>query len=480
MQTEKLSMLIDFYELTMSNAYMLNNCMDRTAYFDMSFRKIPDNGGFAIMCGLQQVVERIKDFSFSEEDVEYIKSTNKFSKEFIEYIKNFKFTGDIWSIPEGTPIFPNEPIVTVRAPIIQAQLLETILLMNVNHQSLIATKANRIVRAAKGRAIMEFGSRRAQGSSAAIYGARAAYIGGCDSTSCVMASKKFGIPLKGTMGHSFIQFFDNEYEAFKKYANIYPESCVLLIDTYNALESGIKNAIRIHNEILVPQGKRLAGVRIDSGDITYLSKKIRCALDDNQMKDCKIFASGSLDEYIISDMIVNGCEVDMFGVGEALITSKTDPIFSGVYKLVAVQNENDDEIVPRIKISENVEKISIPSFKNLYRIFESSNNKAIADVVTLNEEEIDTSEPYELFHPRFTWKKKKIENFYTTKLLHPLFVKGEYVGKTMSVQEIRSYSENQLNSFWDEVKRLENPHKYYVDMSKKLWHIQQDMLSNGM
>lgn len=477
MQNDKFSMLTDFYEFTMSNSYMANGKKNQEAYFDVSFRKVPDNGGFAILCGVQQAAEQIKNLRFSHDDIEYLKSYGQFSPEFIEYLENFKFTGDIWCIPEGTPVFPNEPVLTVRAPIIQAQILETIILFNINHQSLIATKANRIVRAAKGRAIMEFGARRAQGSSAALYGSRAAYIGGCDSTSCVIAGKMFGIPLSGTMGHSFIQFFDNEYCAFKQYAQTYPDSCVLLIDTYSALESGLKNAVRIHNEVLVPMGKRLRGVRIDSGDITYLSKKIRIELDNNNMKDCKIIASSSLDEYIISDMLANDCKVDMFGVGESLITSKTEPVFSGVYKLAAVEDESGGTILPRIKISENVEKISLPGFKNLYRIFDAQSDKAIADLVTLHDEVIDNSKPYVLFHPRFTWKKKEISNFYTKKLLQPLFVRGEYVAEERSTSELRSYTAQQLDLLWDELKRLENPHKYYVDLSEKLWTLQHDMLS---
>ncbi len=471
---KNLTLLADFYEFTMSQGYFDNGFKDKIAVFDMFFRRVPDGGGYAVMAGLEQLIDYLKDLKFEDEDIEYLRSKNKFSEEFLDYLKNFHFECDIWAVEEGTPIFPNEPIITVKGPIIQAQLIETMILLTINHQSLIATKASRIVRAAKGRAVMEFGSRRAQGKDGAVYGARAAYIGGCVGTSCSITDKMFDIPALGTMAHSWVQMFDTEYEAFEAYANMYPDDCTLLIDTYNVLKSGLPNAIKVFKDVILPKGFRPKGIRIDSGDITYLTKKIRKELDANGFSDVKIVVSNSLDEYIIRDTINQGACIDTFGVGERLITSKSEPVFGGVYKLVAVYK--DDVEIPKIKISENIIKITNPSFKNLYRLYNNETGNAIADVITLHDEVIDASEPYVIFDPEHTWKKKKITDFTAKKLLVRIMDKGELVYKVPTLKESRDYCRAELDKIWDEVKRFENPHTYYVDLSEKLWEIKQKLL----
>ncbi len=470
------TMLTDFYEITMANGFFNEGYKDTVVYFDMFFRSAPDGGGFAIMAGVEQAIEYLENLHFTDEDIAYLRSKKMFSQEFLDYLKNFRFTCDVWAIPEGTPIFPGEPIVTVKGPAIEAQFVETMLLLTINFQTLIATKSSRISRAAEGRAVMEFGARRAQGAYAALYGARAAYIGGVSGTSNVMTDREFGVPALGTMAHSWVQMFDTEYEAFCAYAKNYPDDTTLLIDTYNVLKSGIPNAIKTFDEVLKPLGKRPKGVRIDSGDITYLSKKCRRALDEAGYPDCKIVASNSLDEYIIRDMLVQGAKIDLFGVGERLITSKSNPVMGGVYKLVAIEKE-DGIIEPKIKISENVAKITTPCFKQSYRLFDKDTNKAIADVITLHGEEIDTDKPYELFDPEHTWKRKIVKNFYVRPLLEQIFKNGKCVYKSPSVEEIRRYCEAQLDTLWDELKRFENPHKYYVDLSQKLWQIKNDLLT---
>lgn len=472
--TMNLTMLTDFYELTMANGYFANGMKDKIAVFDMFFRKVPDNGGFAIFAGLEQLIDYLKNLKFTDSDIEFLRSKKIFSEDFLDYLKHFTFSCDVWAVPEGTPIFPNEPIVIVKGPVIQAQFIETMLLLFINHQSLIATKASRIVRAAMGRPIMEFGSRRAQGSDAAILGARAAYIGGCCGTACTICEKKYGIPALGTMAHSWVQLFDSEYEAFKTYAELYPENCTLLIDTYNVLKSGIVNAIRVFNEVILPKGFRPGGVRIDSGDITYLSKKVRKILDDAGFPDCGIVASNSMDENIIKDTLSQGAQIDSFGIGERLITSKSDPVFGGVYKLSAV--EKDGEFQPKIKISENVTKITNPGFKKVFRLYEKESGKAIADVITLFDETLIGEEKYELFDPEYTWKRKTVTDFDAKELLIQIFDHGKCVYQSPSTQEIRSYCAAQLDTLWDEVKRFENPHKYYVDLSKKLWEIKECLL----
>lgn len=472
---ENFTLLTDFYEFTMANGFFVEGYGDKIAYFDMFFRKVPDDGGFAIMAGVEQLIEYLKGLHFSEEDIEYLRSKKIFDERFLDYLRNFKFECDVWAIPEGTPIFPSEPVVTVRGPAVQAQFIETMVLLTINYQSLIATKANRIVRAADGRGVMEFGSRRAQGYNAAVLGARAAYIGGCVGTACTISDRDYGVPALGTMAHSWVQLFDDEYEAFKAYAQVYPDSCTLLIDTYNVLKSGLPNAIKVFDEVLKPMGKRPKGVRIDSGDITYLSKKCRKILDEAGYPDCGIVASNSLDEYIIRDTLIQGAKIDSFGVGERLITSKSDPIFGGVYKLVAVENK-EGELIPKIKVSENVAKITIPGFKQVYRLYSSETSAAIADVITEFDEVIDDSKPYEIFDPEYTWKRKTINDFYARPLLKQIFKKGECVYETPSLDTLREYCKMEIDGLWDEVKRFENPHKYYVDMSQKVWDTRANLL----
>lgn len=475
---DNLTMLVDFYEITMANGYLNSGLKDKIAYFDMFYRRVPDKGGFSILAGTQQVVDYLKELTFTPEDIKYLESKNIFSKEFIDYLRDFKFSCDVWSIPEGTPIFPGEPILIVRGPVIQAQFIETMILLTINHQSLIATKTNRIVRAANGRAVMEFGSRRAQGASGAIYGARAAYIGGCVGTACTMSDIDFGVPALGTMAHSWIQMFDSEYDAFKAYAQLYPDNCTLLVDTFNVLKSGVPNAIKVFDEVLKPMGIRPKAIRIDSGDITYLSKKARKLLDDAGYEDCKICASNSLDEYIIRDMLLQGALVDTFGVGERLITASSESVFGGVYKLAAVEDEYGS-LIPKIKLSENVAKITTPCFKKVWRLFDNETGKAIADVLTLHDEIIDDSKPYMIFDPEHIWKRKVIENFTAKPLLEKIFDKGEYVGKEKTLEEIRNYCKEQVDTLWDEVKRFENPHTYYVDLSQKLWFEKNALLSQN-
>lgn len=469
-------MLTDFYEITMANGFIENGISDREACFDMFFRKVPDNGGFAIMAGIEQLIEYIKNLRFTQADIEYLRKKNLFCEQFLEYLANFKFECDIWAIPEGMPIFPGEPIVVVKGPLLQAQFIETVVLLTINHQSLIATKANRIVRAADGRPVMEFGSRRAQGYDGAIYGARAAYIGGCFGTACTTAEQYFNIPALGTMAHSWVQLFPTELEAFRAYAKTYPNSCTLLVDTYNVLKSGVPNAIKVFNEEVVTRGCRPKGIRIDSGDITYLSKQARKMLDEAGFPDCKIVASNSLDEYIIRDILIQGACIDLFGVGERLITSRSEPVFGGVYKLCAI--EENGRLAPRLKLSENVGKITNPGFKQTWRLYDKETGKAIADVITLFDETIDDSKPYKLFHPEHTWKTKTITNYYAKPLLEKIVERGSIIDKGRSLQEIKSFSEEEIGKLWEEVLRFENPHAYYVDLSQKLWDIKNEILKS--
>lgn len=469
-----LTMLMDFYELTMSNEYYVNGLKDTIVYFDMFYRRNPDNGGFVICAGLEQLIDYIKNIKFTQEDIEYLRSRKMFDEGFLNYLSTVRFTGDIWAVPEGTPVFPGEALVTVKAPIIEAQLIETMLLLTINHQSLIATKSNRIVRAAQGRPVFEFGSRRAQGFDGAIYGARASIIGGCQGTACTIVGENFDVPVVGTMAHSNIQLLKNEYDAFKMYARTYPDKCALLVDTYNVLKSGVPNAIKAFDEEVVPRGFRPMGIRLDSGDLTYLSIRSRKMLDDAGYKDAQIGASNSLDENIIRDVISEGAKIDWFGVGENLITAKSEAVFGGVYKLVAV--EENGRISPRIKISENVEKITNPGFKKTFRLFDRNNNKAIADVITLHDEVIDENNPYVIFDPTFTWKKKVVKNFYAKELQAKIFENGECIYRNPSVSDILDFCKKQVNTLWEEVLRFENPHKYYVDLSKKLWEVKQEEL----
>ena len=494
-----LTMLTDFYQITMGNGYLVNNYEDREVVFDMFFRKVPDKGCFAIAAGLEQLITYLKNLYFTAEDIEFLrkkkryeeedliliedeKTKEKLSKEplfderFLEYLKNFKFECDVWAIPEGEPIFPNEPIVKIRGPIIQAQMIETMVLLTINHQSLIATKASRIVRAAKGKPVMEFGSRRAQGYDGAIYGARAACVAGCVGTSCTILERDFNIPAIGTMAHSWVQSFDSEYEAFKAYTLAYPTKCTLLVDTYNVLKSGIPNAIRVAKEILEPLGHRLKGIRIDSGDLTYLTIEARKMLDVAGLHDCKIVVSNSLDEYLIKSILSQGAQIDLFGVGERLITAKSDPVFGGVYKLVAIRSKETGELVPKIKLSENEEKITTPHDKELYRLYNKTTGKAIADVLAVEGESINSSKPYVISDPNAQWKKETITNFTVKKLLVPVFEKGKCVYESPRISEIQSYCKEQLNTIREEHKRFENPQTYLVSLSPKLLAIKKELL----
>ena len=472
-----LTMLCDFYELTMGNGYFERGYKDRICYFDVFFRQCPDGGGFAIAAGLEQIVRYIRDLHFDPEDIEYLRGRNLFCEDFLQYLANFRFTGDIWAVPEGTPIFPKEPIITVRAPAIEAQLIETFLLLSINHQSLIATKANRVVRAAEGRTVLEFGSRRAQGADAAILGARAAYIGGCNGTACTISDQLYGVYAGGTMAHAWVQMFDSEYEAFKAYCEIYPTNAVLLVDTYNTLHSGVPNAIKAFNEVLKPMGITKCGIRLDSGDMAYLTQQARKMLDEAGWTECQISVSNSLDEYIIQDILRQGAKIDMFGVGERLITARSEPVFGGVYKLAAVEDA-DGNIQPKIKISENVGKITNPHFKKLYRFYGNDTGKAIADYLCVYDEVVDDSKDLTIFDPDATWKTKTVYNYTARELQVPIFKNGELVYSLPSLQEIKAYCTKEVDALWDEVKRFDNPHTYYVDLSQKLWDIKYDLLKH--
>ncbi len=467
------TMLCDFYQLTMANGYFQSGKKDQICYFDVFFRSVPDGGGFAIAAGLEQVIEYIQDLRFDEEDIAYLRSRNCFSEEFLSYLKGFHFTGDIWAVPEGTPVFPREPILTVRAPAIQAQFVETFLLLTLNHQSLIATKASRIVRAAQGRPVSEFGSRRAQGPDAALLGARAAYIGGCAGTACTQADQLYGTPAGGTMAHSWVQMFPDELTAFRTYCKLYPASATLLVDTYNVLHSGVPNAIKAFKEFGITD----CAIRLDSGDLAYLSRKARKMLDEAGLTNCKIVASNALDEYLIRDLLLQGAQLDSFGVGERLITSKSAPVFGGVYKLAAVEDEKG-AIIPKIKISENSAKITIPHFKKVYRLYSKEDGKAFADLITLHDETVDETKPLELFDPEATWKRNTFENFTAEALLKPIFQNGKLVYDLPSLEDIRTRCAHQLDLQWEEVKRFENPHNYYVDLSQKLWDLQHALLES--
>lgn len=476
MQTKpNYSMLTDFYEYTMANGYFLNGWKDRIVYFDIFFRQIPDGGGFAIAAGLEQFIDYIENLHFDPEDIEYFRSKGCFDEGFLKYLADFRFRGDIWAVPEGTPIFPGEPIMTIRAPAIDAQLIETFSLLTINHQSLIATKANRVCRAAQGRVVLEFGSRRAQGADAATIGARAAYIGGCAGTACALTDELYGVPAGGTMAHSWVQMFNSEYEAFKTYCEIYPHSATLLVDTYNTLKSGVPNAIKAIKEVLIPKGITNYAIRLDSGDIAYLTKKARKMLDEAGLPNCKITASNSLDEYLIRDLLMQDAKIDSFGVGERLITASSAPVFGGVYKLAAIEDELGN-IIPKIKISENVGKITNPHFKKVYRLIDRETGMALADQICVHDEVIDDSQPLTIFDPLATWKTKTLTNFKARELLVPIFKDGKKVYDSPSLPEIKAYCENEIAHLWDEIKRFENPHDYYVDLSHRLWDIKRILL----
>ena len=473
-----LTMLCDFYELTMGNGYLDAGLGEKICCFDVFFRDVPDGGGFAVAAGLEQIVDYIQNLHFDAEDIAYLRSRGIFREEFLNYLSHFRFTGDVWAVPEGTPIFPREPVITVRASAIQAQLIETYLLLEFNHQSLVATKANRVCRAAEGRAVMEFGSRRAQGIAGAVVGARAAYIGGCAGTACTVSDPLYGVKALGTMAHSWVQMFPSEYDAFVAYCRSYPTNAVLLVDTYNSLKSGVPNAIRAFNEVLRPLGITSSGIRFDSGDMAYLTKQARKMLDEAGWPGCKITVSNSLDEWLITDLLRQGARIDSFGVGERLITSKSSPVFGGVYKLCAVEGENG-ELVPKIKISENVGKITNPGFKKVYRFYNRETGMAEADYICLRDETVDDSRPLEICDPDARWKRKTMENFVARELLVPIFEKGELVYDLPSLPEIKAHCEKEVASLWPEVRRFENPHGYYVDLSEKLMALKDRLLEEG-
>lgn len=478
MENRKLNLLMDFYELTMANAYFRDGKQNELAVFDVFFRRIPDNGGYAIFAGLSQIIDYIKNLSFDKTEIDYLRSKKLFAEDFLTYLANFKFESTIYSFEEGMPIFPNEPIMVVVGPLVQVQLIETMVLLSINHQSLIATKATRIVNEAQGRPVMEFGARRAHGYDAANYGARAAYIGGVSGTSNTLADYLYQIPALGTMAHSYVQSFPTEYDAFKSYALNYPDNTVLLVDTYNTLNEGIPNVIKVYNEVLKPLGKRVKGIRIDSGDLAYLTKQARKMLDEAGLTDCKITVSNSLDEFIIGDLITNqGAQIDSFGVGERLITARSESVFGGVYKLTALIK--DGQYIPKIKISNNPEKTTIPGFKQVYRFYDGKHN-AIADVLTLHDEVINEDEPYLLFDPIYTYKQQLVKNFKAVPMLKLIFDKGKLVYNEPTLEEIRALREMELKSLWNETRRINNPHRYYVDYSEKLWNLKQEIIDQEL
>ena len=472
---DNFTMLADYYEFTMMNGYFEAGRENEIAIFDLFFREVPDGSGFAIMAGVEQLVDYLENLKFTDEDIDFFKKKGIFGEKFLSFLKDFHFTSDVWAVPEGTPIFPHEPILTVRGPVVEVQLIETMALLTINHQSLIASKANRIVRAAEGRPVMEFGSRRAQGTHAANLGARAAFIGGVVGSANTMVDRDYGVPAMGTMAHSWVQLFPSEYEAFKAYCETYPDQATLLIDTYDTLDEGLPNAIRAFREVLIPKGFRPKGVRIDSGDLSYLTKKVRKVLDREGFSDCSIVVSGGLDEYVIRDLLVQGAKIDSFGVGERLITSKTEPVFGGVYKLSGI--DNDGVIEPKIKISENTEKITVPGYKKVLRFFDKNTGDAMADLCMMRDEENPDGSAVEIFHPIHTWKKTTLENYEVKELLVPIYKGGKLVYKLPSLMDIRKKCEDEVGHLWDEVKRFENPHRYYVDLSPKLWEVRNRLLS---
>lgn len=473
-QERNISMVMDMYELTMSNGYFDRGYGDTLAAFDVFYRNNPDHAGYAIFAGLEQIVEYIQNLHFEEEDIEYLRARKLFSEEFLEYLRNFRFRGDIYAMPEGTVMYPNEPIMTVVAPLIDAQLIETTVLLELNHQSLIATKTNRIVQAAGGKPVSDFGARRAHNVDAAVYGARAAYIGGAVGTATVLAGKMFQIPISGTMAHSWVMSFDQEFEAFQAYAQSYPDATVLLVDTYDVLRSGVPNAIRTAKEILEPLGKRLKGIRLDSGDLAYLSKEARKMLDEAGLKDCMIVASNSLDEYTITSLNRQEAKIDSYGVGEKLITSSTTPVFGAVYKLVAIQKEG--KFVPKIKISETAEKITNPGIKEIYRVYDKE-GKAIADYLTIKGEIIDTKHPVRYVDPVNYWKNRSFTDCTFKPLQQQIFQEGKLVYDLPGLKEIRDYVRHQLDhEIWKEEQRFENSHPHYMDMSPDMFELKMSLL----
>ena len=478
MSAQNLTLLTDLYELTMMQGYFETQ-ENQTVIFDVFFRENPNKGGYSIMAGVDQVIDYIKNLNFSYEDVDYLRGLGLFSEDFLHYLSGFHFSGDIYAIPEGSVIFPREPLIKVVAPIMEAQLVETAILTIINHQCLIATKASRVVYAAQGDGIMEFGLRRAQGPDAGLYGARAAVIGGCVGTSNVLAGEMFDVPVMGTHAHSWIMTFKDEYTAFKEYARLYPDACTLLVDTYDTLKSGVPNAIRVFKELREAGIKpKSYGIRLDSGDLAYLSKKARKMLDAAGFYDAVISASSDLDEYLIDSLKTQGAKITSWGVGTNLITSKDCPAFGGVYKLAAVK-QGDGEFVPKIKLSENTEKITNPGNKTVYRIYEKSNGKLKADLIALVDDKFDESKDLVIFDPQETWKKTHLKGgTYTMKeLMVQVFDKGKCVYTSPSVMDIREHCINEQATLWDETRRLVNPHEVYVDLSDRLYKMKTDLLN---
>ncbi|MFV0254722.1 MAG: nicotinate phosphoribosyltransferase [Erysipelotrichaceae bacterium] len=467
------SLLTDFYELSMAYAYYQEGRAEQIAYFDMFTRNIPDNGGYLVFNGLASFIEYYENFSFNEEDLAYLKDVGNFSDDFLDYLRNLKLTLDVWSVPEGTVVFANEPLVTVSGPLIQCQLIETMLLLCVNYESLISTKASRINNAAQGRMVLEFGARRAQGAWAALKGARAAVIGGCFGTSNTMAAKTYDLNVSGTMAHSYVQIHKNEYQAFMSYAQQQPDNCTFLIDTYDTLNSGIVNAVKVAQEYLLPNGYQLKGVRLDSGDLAYLSKKVRIYLDAHGFYDTKIVASNSLNEELIDDLLTQGAKIDIFGVGEQLITSASKPVLGGVYKVVAYQENG--VVIPTIKLSDTKIKITNPGHKKLYRFYDNNTNKALGDVIALADEVISQDE-YELFDPVDTYKRKVINNYTLREMQEQVYQQGKLVYRLPSTNDIITYHQKELETIWDELKRLKFPHEYYVDLSAELWVLKEGLI----
>ncbi len=531
--SRNLTMIMDFYELTMANGYFNTGMYQKKAVFDLFFRNNPDDGGFSIFAGLQQIVDYILNLHFNAEDIAYLRNQHCFNEDFLDYLSHYHFSGDVYAMHEGTIVYPNEPVITVVAPLIDCQLIETMILLEMNHQTLIATKANRIVRAALGRAVSDFGARRAHNADAAVYGetmillemnhqtliatkanrivraalgravsdfgarrahnadaavygARAAYIGGVSSSATVLSGQMFDIPVSGTMAHSWVMVFNDEYEAFKQYdeyeafkqyALQYQDNCCLLVDTYDVLHSGVPNAIKVAKQVLQPLGKRLKSIRLDSGDLAYLSKKCRKMLDDAGLTDCKIVVSNSLDEYSIESLLLQGAKIDAFGVGERLITSKSHPVFGAVYKCGAI--EENGQFVPKIKVSENVDKITNPGFKQAYRIYDN-NHKAVADLLTLHDEVVDLSQPYAYVDPQKPWKNRLFVNCSAKKLLHKVIDNGQLVKPLPLLSEIKAYVYDQLmHEIWDEEQRFVNPHIHYMDMSHSLYSLKIQLLKEN-
>ncbi len=467
-------LITDFYEYSMAYALFKQNKHETIGYYDVFIRTIPDSGGYYIFNGLHKIIEYIENFKFSEEQLNYLESVGHYDNDFIEYLRNLKLKLSIYSVKEGTPVFAHEPVMTVIGSYLEAQLIESFILQAINYSSLVATKASRIFQIDKSKSYLEFGTRRAHGSDASVEGARAAYLAGFDATACTEAGLKYNIPVSGTMAHSYIQMYDDEFDAFLDFAEVHKSKTTLLVDTYNTLKSGVPNAIRVAKEYLIPNGHKLAGIRLDSGDLAYLAKRSRAQLDEAGLYDTKIVVSNSLDEYTITDLLNQGAPIDIFGVGERLITSRSHPVMGGVYKIVASMNE-DGEVLPTIKLSDTIEKVTNPGFKRIYRFFDKTTNKAMADLIALHNETISEDE-YEIFSPTEPWKRKLLTNYYVKELQVPIFTNGNLVYDVPTLDETRIYHQEQMETLWPEVKRLNQAHKYYVDLSQELFDLKNRLV----